>query len=550
MAGALAPRPCLCQKKIENAPAQIRRGQSAKGFLEMTAGSPPKRVRVKASDQKKQVRTSMYWDDDRHEGLAVLTESMCQIHDAAKVCEGEGKGRIAEIATILGKNVRSIQAAISYARSSYDGSLDSFLFGGTPPRGITVPTAKVVAACRAAWDFRGHCRKAGLKSEAYYDWLRRGYLPTFDLLLWLFGWNQPKNLFVVGPKLQQARQEKTQDRICRAARIHWTTPHHWQRNPRWREALGEAMRVAEMTGRYETLANRYEPWKLLDPRTRRFIWSYAVHATLRACAERAGIDRGHFENLMNDAKRKRCKEIVERYLKGEEWRSNGEPFRRGHRPFGLIAPNVYVPTPGMARKCLGGKGYGFRDIAKRAMTEHGVSRLRALPAFLQWFADWVMPWKNRGQRIVYVDGAPKLRKVKGPPSVDPSARPGEVKGQTENRVSLDHQTGLTDTSSGNEPATTPPQRQVKDRTKETFVPSRFEERILEALEGNALTASKLQDALITDRKRLYRDGLNELKAEGLVRKWRGGRGYYRPDAPPPGLSQWLEKKRTLLIPKI
>ena len=60
----------------------------------------------------------------------------------------------------------------------------------------------------------------------------------------------------------------------------------------------------------------------------------------------------------------------------------------------------------------------------------------------------------------------------------------------------------------------------------------FQKRILEQLEGRALTATNLQRRLQVDRKRLYYQGLIPLSRLALVKNDRTIGGYYRPDAPP------------------
>jgi hypothetical protein len=63
----------------------------------------------------------------------------------------------------------------------------------------------------------------------------------------------------------------------------------------------------------------------------------------------------------------------------------------------------------------------------------------------------------------------------------------------------------------------------------------LQKAILEALDGTALTQSKLEDVTKVDRGQLQREnGLKGLMKRGLVKNQRAGRvGYYRPDAPPP-----------------
>lgn len=71
-------------------------------------------------------------------------------------------------------------------------------------------------------------------------------------------------------------------------------------------------------------------------------------------------------------------------------------------------------------------------------------------------------------------------------------------------------------------------------TDEGFELHPFQEAILEALDGKALSARQL-GAAVGDVARLYRrHGLKELRAQGLV-DLRPERGFFRPDAPPPDL---------------
>jgi hypothetical protein len=67
----------------------------------------------------------------------------------------------------------------------------------------------------------------------------------------------------------------------------------------------------------------------------------------------------------------------------------------------------------------------------------------------------------------------------------------------------------------------------------SFIPTDLQERILEALNGKALTLDALAEKLDHERSSLHRDGLKELMRRGLVRNNRRAGGYYRPDAPPP-----------------
>jgi len=72
---------------------------------------------------------------------------------------------------------------------------------------------------------------------------------------------------------------------------------------------------------------------------------------------------------------------------------------------------------------------------------------------------------------------------------------------------------------------------------EPFVPTAYQEAILDALEGKALRTDALA-AKVGDRSRLFRNpgGLKELQEQGLV-SHHSRRGYFRPDAPPEELAE-------------
>jgi hypothetical protein len=65
---------------------------------------------------------------------------------------------------------------------------------------------------------------------------------------------------------------------------------------------------------------------------------------------------------------------------------------------------------------------------------------------------------------------------------------------------------------------------------------------LQKLEGKALTKRPLTLILRVDSKQLYRDGLNELMAAGLVENNRRVGGYFRPDAPPEKFKDYFSTK--------
>ena len=80
----------------------------------------------------------------------------------------------------------------------------------------------------------------------------------------------------------------------------------------------------------------------------------------------------------------------------------------------------------------------------------------------------------------------------------------------------------------------PPPQEPEEDDWQPFQPTAFQKGILKALDGKAMRTDAL-GAAVGDRSRLFRKGgLNELKDRGLV-EHNSSIGYYRPDAPPPGL---------------
>ena len=74
-----------------------------------------------------------------------------------------------------------------------------------------------------------------------------------------------------------------------------------------------------------------------------------------------------------------------------------------------------------------------------------------------------------------------------------------------------------------------------------FIPSELQRRILESLNGKAMTLDALAGKLDCERSSLHRDGLKELKERGKIRNSRRVGGYYRPDAPPPEYREYPQE---------
>jgi biotin operon repressor len=71
-----------------------------------------------------------------------------------------------------------------------------------------------------------------------------------------------------------------------------------------------------------------------------------------------------------------------------------------------------------------------------------------------------------------------------------------------------------------------------------FVPSDLQNDILEALDGKALNAEQLAEAVGVSRRSLYRHpgGLRELQEQGAIAR-HAHLGYLRPDSPPQTLPE-------------
>jgi hypothetical protein len=114
------------------------------------------------------------------------------------------------------------------------------------------------------------------------------------------------------------------------------------------------------------------------------------------------------------------------------------------------------------------------------------------------------------------------------------AQDGSHRTETARRLSLIISWGLGRDQDGEAPL----RSFVQD---EPFILTAFQERLLNTLEGKAMTADNLESALKVDRKQLYRDGINPLRKHGLVDNNRRVGGYYRPNAPPAKYAEKLSR---------
>jgi hypothetical protein len=127
------------------------------------------------------------------------------------------------------------------------------------------------------------------------------------------------------------------------------------------------------------------------------MWRYAQAATLAACCERAGIAVPNYHGWVNEADTLGVKDEFLKYLHGQG------RFKGKARLSGLVAPNFFIPSPGMmGRPKQQGDSpeqeRGFRDAAAAVGSEEHIRDLAELPGFDKWFLDWAVRHGIRGTR--------------------------------------------------------------------------------------------------------------------------------------------------------
>jgi hypothetical protein len=466
------------------------------------ASKSPKQLRSVVDIGQKQPRTKIYTAADGRL-LFVSTEGMWAMHNAARECRAQGREATpTNLGTVLRCSASDVSRTIWTWRGwyrSYAWFVDWLFCAERFPPNVQVATLDMIRRCRTASDYIAHCREANVRAVNYYRWLKTGLIPNVAWFRWLYGAPPPQGFFVVRWPLVCFRQEGCEQRILKASGVSKHALDNWMKEPIRRDALAAAQRVASAGGDFKEFANSHETWSTLPVRTKKLMWKYAKAATLSARCARVGMSNHAYHHVSRDAELMGVKEELRQFLNCQEPYSD---IRR-HRS-GLIAKNLFVPSPGML---------AFREAARKRMVEQRIWRLQGLPAFFDWFQDWAFPMSWRGQRTTFSETSAQA----GQPTkvVVTSPSPPEPNNVAASQVPL-----------------TP----VKP-----FVPSPLQVRILAALENRALTADNLQDRLEIDRSSLYMRGLNELMARGKVVNYRRVGGYYRPDAPPPKYAKFLRE---------
>jgi hypothetical protein len=144
------------------------------------------------------------------------------------------------------------------------------------------------------------------------------------------------------------------------------------------------------------------------------MWRFAKSASLTARCKRCkrfGVTKQTVNDWLKRAAKKGCREHLARYLDGEIALIEGNhlvtlsatpgangppnPTSNGHsfldrqaginQRYGVMAPGVFVPPPGMQL---------FREVAKRQKAKLLIFELQSLPCFREWMMAWADPtWK-------------------------------------------------------------------------------------------------------------------------------------------------------------
>jgi hypothetical protein len=433
-------------------------------------------------------------------------------------------------------NRSDVQRIRRLFRTKYprQGWLEGWLLRGRPaPPEVRVATLEEVRRCAAAWDYVGLCRRAGIGSHVcnYYPWFTRPptVIPNgperLAWLKWLYGSEGYRRApaFVVTPELQVYRRRGSVAATAKAANVSLPTMKRWKNDPALWKLLREAVRAARHGKEPDS-----DDFQALDPRTKECMRRYARASTTAARCKDAGIAHRELNRLLREADARGVKPDLLDYL------NNRGPYRSANfaTQCGLVHGKLFILTPAMR---------AFHEEAVKEWVEQKITELERLPGFDEWFVAWVTPAleKPRGQ-VPTGDGSGDARETRGgtgnqQAKPDGAAiKPAAARGgrQPENSEAEGRQ-GRRSTSGPLSHGT----REIPPRDR--FVPTPFQMRILGALKHKFRTADQLQERLYYDRGGR---GLQELKKEGLVANDRSqGRGYYRPDAPPPEIAGFLGK---------
>jgi hypothetical protein len=231
-------------------------------------------------------------------------------------------------------------------------------------------------------------------------WLRQRKFPTLDSRKHLFGWPPPVGVYEVSPELQRLRTAKSRPVIHKELGYGNGTGVflRLEKDPRTKPFIKAALagKNPEQVEGWANLADlqtesRGRPGPNPEDVQRR-LKKIAQACTLKACCERAGIDRSTYHKAIKDAeavdaeakeknKVSRAKDDLLDYLA-----SQGK-YKKS-RLSGLVG-DLIIPTDDMR---------AFRTLASQEKREQRISELQDLLGFDDLFSEWTQPKPYRGKR--------------------------------------------------------------------------------------------------------------------------------------------------------
>jgi hypothetical protein len=262
--------------------------------------------------------------------------------------------------------------------------LEGWLFRGEdPPPNVVVATVEQIRYYRRLWDFKSHCRQAGLSppNTSYCNWISPGVISNLELLEWLYGETPPQEVFVVNESLQRLRRECTQDAICAAASVTHKTVCSWKKDPQLSRAF-EAVKAGKVRG---SAPLDPDPLATVSPETLSRMEAYARAAKIDACCERAGFLVPNYYHYLREAEQRGVRKELERYLGVES------PIPAGPVRCRLARGRFFVPTPGM---------FAFRKVAAKvkATDPLGSKALKGCPGYDDLLNRWTVTPRRNGER--------------------------------------------------------------------------------------------------------------------------------------------------------
>jgi hypothetical protein len=371
-------------------------------------------TRDKSDAGQKQVRIGVYQSDGRV--LFVPTGWMWEAHYAATRARLGDKENLSirELRRRVEKSLGRTLPQWIFGRGdkrnqggwlrAHEWFFPWLLRGKLMPENVKVVQAAVVERARVAWDYMAHCREAGITISNYSRFFRRGLIPTLGWLKWLYGAAPPDGSFAVPQAILRLRTQTGVKQVIRAAGGNRTVFYLLKKKagPLVEGLLANPSDYAAGRTPSGPLA---DSWHGLTDRERAYLVKVAAAATIGACSKRAGVNPTVYAQAMRDADSLGVKDLLLSLV----WapRQKGGTYLKA----GLLTPRFFVPSEGM---------YAFRDAA----LETGGVWETHLPAFDEWFVDWVTARAMKGKRLTVHLGPPggPLQQVEDMPSAESRSR--------------------------------------------------------------------------------------------------------------------------------